>query len=76
MKVGATKLAPPEMTTKATMRVICFDEFGGPDVLKLEEIPLAEFLATLNSVYGKVMSSDEILAELNKHTYKRIVENS
>jgi len=42
MKVGATKLAPPEMTTKATMRVICFDEFGGPDVLKLEEIPLAE----------------------------------
>ena len=42
MKVGATKLAPPEMTTKATTRVICFDEFGGPDVLKLEEIPLAE----------------------------------
>jgi hypothetical protein len=26
----------------ATTKVIRFDEFGGPDILKLEEIPLAE----------------------------------
>ena len=31
-----------ELTVAATTKVIRFDEFGGADVLKLEEIPLVE----------------------------------
>src|SRR5215510_2078584 len=69
MKVGATKLAPPEMTTKATPRVICFDEFGGPDVLKLGEIPLAEPGADEVRIRVEAMSLNRADALFRENAY-------
>jgi NADPH:quinone reductase-like Zn-dependent oxidoreductase len=69
MNVGATRLAIPEMTTKATTRVICFDEFGGPDVLKLEEIPLAEPGADEVRIRVEAMSLNRADALFRENAY-------
>jgi len=57
------------MTTKATTRVICFDEFGGPDVLKLEEIPLAEPGADEVRIRVEAMSLNRADALFRENAY-------
>jgi len=58
-----------ELTVAATTKVIRFDEFGGADVLKLEEIPLVEPGAGEVRIRVEAMSLNRADALFRENTY-------